>query len=260
MPNKFVIYCFPRTGSYHLTSLLDSCSDVSCYGELFKPGVIELPAERRRMVKAGGPVQRDKHPLDFIEKVRLSGSKKIFGFKVFQQHVKRVPKLKTLFGRISWKKVILYREPVETYASVLRAQATNIWTLKEDASVDPEKLNVKVTFTPESWKRFRSSYSTFLRNCARIAERPGTFVIRYDQLNDPGCLAELLRFLGSEESVASLTSRFKKQYSGTVADSFLNWSELQGALASEPSFPEPPPPTFAGSMSPEGAHPPGSET
>jgi hypothetical protein len=245
MAKNFIVYCYPRTGSYHLTSLLDSCSDVVCYGEIFKANAIELPTERKAALKINLPRQRDEHPIAFVNALRALTEDQVFGFKLFQQHIQRVPKLRSLLRRPSWATIVLYREPIETYASVLRTKQTNVWTFREGSRINPDKLNVTVHFTPESLKKFSTAYSGFLNRCTKVAQQKSNrFVIRYDQLSDRECLSELLRFLGSKEPVESLSSKFRKQYTGSLQDSFDNWSELQDVLSKEPLFPPGPPLTY----------------
>src|SRR3954451_13560243 len=110
MPNNFVVFCIPRTGSYHLTSLLDSCPDVVCLGELFKPGRLELPEAYKGRIDISRPKARDARPDAYIKQVRDIDPESNFGFKLFRQHAKRGPRLKRLLFGPRWHTVMLLRD------------------------------------------------------------------------------------------------------------------------------------------------------
>lgn len=262
MPNNFIIYCFPRTGSYHLMSLLDSCDDIICHGEVFKPNRIEIGPWHKKHVGFTSPSSRDEQPIRFIRRLRALNPHKHFGFKIFQTHVHRVPQLDRLITHPVWKTILLYREPIATYASWLRARETRVWTLRDGAApVSRDTLNVPVTYTEESLREFSQSYNHFLDRCAAIRERKlNSFVIYYDQINDETALDALVSFLGSAHS-APLSSDYRRQFRGSLIDGFANWNELQERLSGDwpflrgpaPSVPIAPDTAQAGS-SPQGTN------
>src|SRR5689334_23148932 len=120
MPAKFIVYAYPRTGSYHLTSLLDSCADVVCHGEIFKKETVELREWHKHHLSVNTPAERDRRPLAFIAELRALNPRMHFGFKLFQSHIRRVPRLDILTRDDRWKIIVLQRDPLETYASILR--------------------------------------------------------------------------------------------------------------------------------------------
>src|SRR5690554_3673920 len=128
MQTKFIIFAYPRTGSYALTSLLDSADDIVCHGEIFKKGQIELRPWHRSRLSDISVERRDQEPLEYIERLSKLNPKKIFGFKIFQEHLTRINQQDYLLQSEDWKKIALIRDPIEVYASLLRAYETNIWT------------------------------------------------------------------------------------------------------------------------------------
>jgi hypothetical protein len=244
MPGKFVVYAWARTGSYHLTSLLDSCEDVICHGELFKPGRIELRPRLREKVLIDTPEQRDATPFKYIHQVRTLMADKHFGFKLFPSHVKRVPRLGNVLSDKTWKVIGLFRDPIETYASALRTTKTNIWTLKRGNNLPVrEKLDVKVNFTEETWLPFIDKYFSFLGHLRKLSDEGGSkriFIIRYDQLDQQPVMERLLRFVGSHAGTDKLTSEYNKQFVRPVHQAFDNWDEFsQYRAANEPMIIEP---------------------
>ena len=235
--SNFVILCRPRTGSYHLTSLLDSCPDIICHGELFKPARVELRSSHKQRIRIRRSARRDRQPMAFIRQVRDLDPDLHFGFKLFTTHVSRVPELEKLLASRNWKLIILQRDPIETYASSLRAKRTHIWTLKEGRSVNSDDLNTPVRFKRASLKKFAGEYNASVDLAARLcAEKREVFVIDYSQLHDPSALNALLRFIGSRSDPHEMTSKYQKQYSGTVEDGFSNWRALDAFVQGKRPF------------------------
>lgn len=239
MPEKFIIFARARTGSYHLVSLIDSCSDVVCHGELFKPHRVELRKSFRAKVGIRSPAIRDAAPSKFIQKVRKLTPDAHFGFKVFPSHAKRVPTLNKLLISKEWKIIILCRDPIETYASVLRARKTRIWTVRNNRSVPDEiLLDQRVTFSQDTLLEFARSYNGFLRriNVIRSRRDDKCFVIDYKQLDQLRVRQELLCFIESCSSADQMNSVHVKQFSRPVQDGFENWDDLSRYLGDKQVF------------------------
>lgn len=229
-PTKFVIYCAPRTGSYHLMSLLDSAPDIICHGELFKPQRIELRPTHKERFAAMPPCRRDAKPMPFLCQVRALDPDRHFGFKLFRQHLGRVKPLRRLLRGGGWKTIALYRDPVEVYASLLRAKETQRWTNRKDDRPDYKSPAVKVHFTPKSFERFARNYGSFVKTIARFSGKPDWLAVRYDQLNDSATQQVMLTFLGSTASPDQLSSDYEKQYDLPITEAFDNWEEFTGHI------------------------------
>lgn len=220
MPNNFLICAYPRTGSYHLVGLLNSANDIVCHGELFKEGVIELqPGYHVNITRE----ERDRDPIAYIRALQALKPQDNFGFKLFQSHVAKNPALRGLLHSPDWKKVILVRDAVEVYASLLRAKKTNVWIVDGEQRVDEQVLNEKVRFAPESWRDHVKSFGSWLQICMTIEN---SFVAVYGEYEKQIVMANLLKFLGSSVDARSLSSPTKKQFKGAVQDGFENWSEF----------------------------------
>lgn len=233
MPNNFVIYAFPRTGSYHLASLLNSAKDVVCHGEVFKVNRIEVP--RWHLGKLPYTLQtRDANPIEFIRDLRRLNPWKHFGFKLFDDHAARVPHLRYILQASKWKKIALIRAPIEVYASLLRASQTNIWMVQEGQAVDESTLRQKVRFTEDSWQKFVAGYGFFLQRCHSVEN---TMVVKYGYYSKSDQLQKILEFVGSEASATDLREKTRKQFTGDVSGGFENWDDFQTFLKVVPPPP-----------------------
>lgn len=229
--SRFIILAYPRTGSYTLTSLLDSCHDVSCYGEVFKADRIELKKFRQKKHPVKTAEERDSDPLKFVALLARQTPRKIFGFKVFTPHLRRLPALERSIRDGDWKRIILYRDPVEIYASTLRAEQTSVWTHKANRKTTEDVLNQPVTFEEESFENFLGNYRNYLDYASSLAAQGNAFVLSYKQIGDPPVMARLLEFVGSTAAVEDLRSEYQKQFTRPLDQGFTNWSELVDHLA-----------------------------
>lgn len=237
MKNKseFVVFCEPRTGSYSLISRLHSAHDITCHEELFKEGELELYPWHRRKMKRWTAAKRNNSPDEFLSELRALNPHKAFGFKLFNQHVNRVKPLRSYLNKPSIKKVVLYRDPLEVYASLLRARKTNKWTKPISAKNEVEEAP-KVRFTPESIMAFATSYNAFLENAFKISQSSESFAISYSHIEQESRVNALLNFLGSSASIEDVHSEYAKQYTGSLEEAFENWNELNDFINSTVVF------------------------
>jgi len=230
MPANFVIFCEARTGSYNLTSRLDSCPDIVCHGEIFKRDKIELRRHHREKITTQNVAQRNADPLAFFEQIRRLNPYKIVGFKLFNHHMHWAPKLGQHITKPETKRVILWRDPIEIYASGLRAAKSGQWTQRKHKEAKPHKEDVTVTHEPEKFRKFVAHYNKYTVAASMLAGISNSFVIYYSQTNDPDVLDNLLQFLGSETKGDRTETNFVKQYTGTHDSEFTNWRDLQDQL------------------------------
>jgi LPS sulfotransferase NodH len=230
MGTRFAIFAHPRTGSYNLVSLLNSAADIACYGELFKPHWVELDATIMRSLEVDTVEKRDADPMAFLDSLCAATPEEIFGFKIFNYHLRRVPAVVQELSTQRWKLVVLCRDPIETYASTLRAQSTNVWTLKEGQSKPEENiLKAKISFSPDSIEKFAVFYNRFLDKAKEWhdSKKAGEmFTIFYNQVGCEKPMKDLLRFLGSSADPRSLKSEYIRQFAAPLEDGFANWDEL----------------------------------
>lgn len=233
MPPEFFILAFPRTGSYALTSLLDSAEDIICHGEVFKQSGLELrPWVRKKFGADFGPTERDENGPEFIRRLRRLSPQQIFGFKVFPEHLSRAKLRDRLLTSDNWRKIVLLRDPIEVYASLRRARATGVWVVAEGQSVSSDVLNTKVEFSEDTWTLFIDNYLRFIE-LGRQASN--AMFIEYNDIGITPKLAEVLTFIGSKAPVDSLQASVKKQFTGTtLEDAFSNWETFAEHLSKHP--------------------------
>ena len=232
----FVLFCTPRTGSYHFVSLLASAPDVDCHGEVFKPGRIELDAAVLAALGtlAADAAARDADPAGFVERLRaLTPASRVFGFKLFSNHVVAHKVLRErILGAPAWRKIVLDRDPLATYASLLRAERTGVWTLQAGRAVDPALLAAPVRFDAAGFEKHLRQHAKFRRQVEAAAAVPGNPLLElgYERLVQGDGLAAALRFVGSTADAAALTSTMRRQFDADLRSGFENWPEVEDFL------------------------------
>ncbi len=239
--NCFVIITQPRSGSYYFKSLLDSAEDIVCQGEIFKQGVIEIDgySSAKLGLKKGDITVRDSKPFAFVEHLRsLCTADKIFGFKAFWQHLTpHKPLINKIILNPEWQKIFLVRNPLQTYASLLRAKKTQVWVQKlgKPGQALASQGLVTVHFDQPSFEKHWAEYQRVCnKNHKLMAAQAGScFEIGYGEMTDPARLDAVLAFLGSTANARQLTSEYQKQYPGALLEGFDNPDELLDYLAKQ---------------------------
>ena len=129
MPRRFdafVLFAEMRTGSNHLEETLNTLSDVRCMGELFNPAFI---GHHNQFEFAGYDLaRRERDPIGFLAAAIGSGDA-ITGFRYFHDHDPRI--LDTVLDDPRVGKVLLTRNPLDSYVSRKIATATGQWRLTD---------------------------------------------------------------------------------------------------------------------------------
>ena len=234
-PSNFIIVTLPRSGSYHLVSLLDSADDIVCHGEIFKTDYIELRKfhlDKLKLDKAD-VAKRDADRVAFAQSLRRINKLKHVGFKIFPGHVNKDQGFNnSLMNSPAWKKIFLFRNPLYSYASLMRAKQTGVWVLTEGSQHPEDKLNAKIEFSKEEFEQHLSTCKWFESICARTEKVPGNqvFLAHYNKLGDTEHLRDMLQFIGSKSKADTLKSDKQRQFSARFEDGFTNWPQFEAYL------------------------------
>ena len=121
----FVVISAPRTGSNHLCSMLN-LEDMVMHFELFRVGEIDFQTGSGAHLEMMdlSPEERDRDPIEFLQKVKAAEILPVVGFKLFPWQNDKLAE--TLIVDPSIRKVILHRENLlAMYASKRIAEQTN---------------------------------------------------------------------------------------------------------------------------------------
>lgn len=233
----FVIITLPRSGSYHLRALLDSAPDIRCYGEIFKGSEVELPPEELALLGLSkkDTDKRDEMGMAVLNKLRkkTDATDQIFGFKDFRFNLSRVKIFQQMVNSKGWRKVFLFRNPIERYISMERADLTGVFVVTEKTKDRNLDLKRPVRFDPERFERSMGSHRNLKRDAEKALEKFGpdlVHLVDYTQLNTLDTRKALMAFLGSQGDGALLASDHVKQFTAPLESGVENWAEMEAYL------------------------------
>ncbi len=220
----FVMLAEMRTGSNLLESNINAFQGFECHGEAFNPAFIGYP--NRAEILGVTQAMREGDPARLIETIR-DGSTGMGGFRLFHNHDARAIEICMNDPRCA--KIILTRNPAESYVSWKIAQETGQWKL---TNVKRRK-DAKATFDAEEFERHITSLQTFQLEVQNILQKSGqtAFYISYEDLNDLDVINGLARYLGSEEVLEALDSALKIQNPQPLSAKVANFDDMTQALS-----------------------------
>ena len=212
-----------RTGSNFLEESLNAVPGIACMGEAFNPVFIAYPNQSALLGMT--MAERDARPLELLKRIRSVPG--LPGFRYFPDHDPRV--LDEILADTSCAKIILTRNPVESYVSLKIARETGQWKLN-----DARRLkSAQVSFDPAEFDAHLAEAQGFhLRMLHALQTSSQTaFYLDYEDIGDGAVLTGLVRFLGLKDAVAEPATSLVPQNPQALADKVANPGEMAAALA-----------------------------
>lgn len=219
----FVLLAEMRTGSNHLEESLNALPDVASHGEAFNP---VFPGAHNREELLGIDVAaRDADPMPLLRAI-LDGEG-ITGFRLFHDHDPRV--VAPVLDDPSVAKVILSRDPVESFVSLQIARETGQWRLTNPKMAKDAKIRFDADAFDAHAGATRAFRARVLRRLRETGQAP--FLLDYAEIGDLDVVNGIAAFLGSAHRLDALPGRLKRQNPGAVEDKVLNPEEMRLHLA-----------------------------
>ncbi len=220
----FVIFAEMRTGSNFLETNLNSFDGIRCHGEAFNPHFIAYP--NRREVLGITRAQRDEEPGRLIGAIR--GERGVIGgFRFFHDHDPRI--LDTVLNDRRCAKIILTRNPLDSYVSWKIAQATGQWKLTDVK----RRKGAKADFDLAEFTRHVEAQQGFQVRLLNRLQASGqtAFYLAYEDLQDVAIMNGLAGWLGVDDRLDSLDKSLKRQNPGPITAKVNNPDEMISGLA-----------------------------
>lgn len=220
---SFVVFAEMRTGSNFLEANLNAFDSIHCHGEAFNPAFIGYPSQTDLL--GFSKQNRDERPKRLLRALQ-SADGGLHGFRYFHDHDPRV--LDPLLNDASCAKIILTRNPLDSYVSWKIAQATGQWKLtnvrkRKDALADfnAEEFEAHVT----ELQQFQVTLMNRLQKSGQTA-----FYVAYEDLQDVEIINGLARWLGVEEQLDSLNKSLKRQNPEPITEKVANPDAMRSGL------------------------------
>lgn len=213
-----------RTGSNFLEANLNALPGVTCHGEVFNP---HFMGKKDATSLFGIDIaERERDPLRVLAEMRRQ-TDGLAGFRCFHDHDARV--IAHVLADPACAKIVLTRNPLDSYVSLRIAQATDQWRLTNATKLK----TAKVEFDAAGFEAHMAATQGFQIELMRALQTSGqtAFYIDYDDLNDLAVLNGLAAFLGVEGRLEELDPRLKKQNPEDAAEKVVNPEAMEAALA-----------------------------
>jgi hypothetical protein len=214
-----VILAGMRTGSNLLEANLNALPGVVSYGEVFNPHFVGKKDQTELLGIT--LADRDQNPKPLLRRLR-SETPGLSGFRFFHDHDSRV--LDLVLADPDCAKIVLTRNPLESYVSWLIARATGQWKL-----TNPKRLkSAKVRFDPAEFMDHLSASQDFQLRLLSGLQRTGqtAFYLDYEDLASVDVLNGLAAFLGVEGRLKAVDDSLKKQNPEPIEDKLENPEDL----------------------------------
>ena len=234
---SFIMLGAMRSGSNLLEKFLNQYDGLVCHGELFHKSFIGVQGCQNYL---GIDIEtRIEDPDWLLDAVRAQNPNKITGFRFFQDHDTSVmdAALKDRFCA----KIILTRDPVESFVSLQIALETQQWLVSDVA----HRREIQIHFDLEdyaAYQKYRSAYYDQIYRALAMSEQP-YFEIDYTMLSDVENINRLAAFIGDRTGKTKLKEPIKRQNPGALANKISNIEEVRAALDA-PSLRERTPPVL----------------
>lgn len=219
----FVVFAEMRTGSNFLEANINAFDGLACLGEAFNPHFIGYPDKEKLLDVT--QKQRDADPQVLIDKVKNAAG--LNGFRFFNDHDPRVLDICLTDRRCA--KIILTRNPVESFVSWKIAAATGQWKL---TNVNHAKSH-QITFNPQEFEAHLEALQAFQVMLLNTLQRTGqtAFYVAYEDLQDVDVMNGLAEYLGCYNRIAGLDKTFKKQNPMPMSEKVANFAAMETSLA-----------------------------
>lgn len=226
---SFVVFAEMRTGSNLLEANLNALPGVTSHGEVFNRYI--LGKKDRTELFGITMEERDRDPRPLLATLREK-TEGLPGFRFFHDHDLRI--LDDVLPDPACAKVILTRNPLESYVSWKIAQATDQWKLTNARRLKTAKVRFDV---PEFLQHMRDiqAFQLLLLHSLQTSGQTA-FYLDYEDLGSVEVLNGLAAFLGVEGRLKALDDTLKKQNPGPLEDKLENPEALAEAIAAVDVF------------------------
>ncbi|MCC1482116.1 nodulation protein NodH [Roseibaca sp. Y0-43] len=219
----FVVLAEMRTGSNLIEANLNEFDGITCEGEVFNPAFISHQGKEE--LYGVTLAERDRNPMALLWAIR--GQPGLTGFRFFHDHDARV--LPTFMQDPRCAKIILTRNPLDSYVSLKIAQATQQWKLGDVKT----RRSAQVAFDPVEFEDHVTRLQSFQARILNMLQTSGqtAFYIAYEDANDVAVLNGMAAWLGIDARIEAPSRKLKRQNPEPLEQKLTNPDAVREGLA-----------------------------
>ncbi|CUX82238.1 MAG: Sulfotransferase domain [Roseibaca calidilacus] len=219
----FVVLAEMRTGSNLVEANLNEFDGITCEGEVFNSHFISH--EGKGELYGVTLAERDRNPMALLLAIRTQPD--LTGFRFFHDHDARV--LPTFMHDPRCAKIILTRNPLDSYVSLKIAQATQQWKLGDVKT----KRTAQVAFDPAEFEAHVTRIQEFQTHILRMLQTTGqtAFYLAYEDANDVEVLNGLAAWLGVRSRIDAPSRKLKRQNPEPLDQKLTNPEAVRDGMA-----------------------------
>ncbi len=221
--DRFILLAEMRTGSNFLEASLNDLPGLRCFGEAFNPHFIGHAGKSEMLGVTMDERARD--PLSLL--ARMGEKAALPGFRFFHDHDPRI--LAHCLPDPRCAKIVLTRNPIDSYVSRKIAAATGQWKLTDIAYRKAARAEFDAAEFEDHLRRLQAFQIEILRGLQVTGQT--AFYIGYDDINDTEVLNGLAAWLGLEGRLEAPSGALKRQNPEPVTEKVANPEEMERALA-----------------------------
>jgi len=222
--DDFIVFAEMRTGSNLLEANLHAMEGMACHGEAFNSHFLGYPATTEIL----GVTQdmRDADPKRLLREIRRQPGT-MGGFRYFHDHDPRI--LDKCLDDPRCAKIVLTRNPLDSYVSWKIAQETGQWKLTDAKS----RKDGRASFDGAEFEAHVQALQDFQVMLLNRLQTSGqaAFYIAYEDLQSVEVMNGLARYLGVPPSLEALDKNLKKQNPSPLDSKVRNPGEMSAALS-----------------------------
>ncbi|OED49326.1 nodulation protein NodH [Rhodobacteraceae bacterium (ex Bugula neritina AB1)] len=220
----FTVFAEMRTGSNFLETNLNAFDGLTCHGEAFNPHFIGYPNSTE--ILGVTQAMREADPARLIQKIKEDPNS-IGGFRYFHDHDPRV--LDVMLEDPRCAKIILTRNPLDSYVSWKIAKETGQWKLTNVKRRKEAKAQFDAVEFAAHVGALQAFQTTLLNRLQALGQT--AFYVAYEDLQSVDVMNGLARWLGATQQLEELDGSLKRQNPAPVLAKVANPDEMQEALA-----------------------------
>jgi hypothetical protein len=228
-PRSFVMIGMMRSGSNFLERQFNLLPDVRCHGELFNPAFIGFSHDSGKNhvgYKREDVAARNADEIGFLTKVADACTKDVMGMRLFLDH--SGPMTARVMYDPAITKIVLSRNLLEAYISLVAAKETGVWLTTEANKAPPKPVKVEIG----KLINFALRQSLYYNDIQSVLHntKQSYMQIDYTQIKDLQKLNELAQFIGSKHRFEKVSEPIQKQSNGSLEERILDFPKLMDDL------------------------------